>query len=132
MKQKRNYHYFYYWFPVLLYCIVIFIQSEYAHSFEVRKLPHIDKLFHFLGYALLGVLFIRGFNNSRFRNDYKCILIASILLTGLFGISDEFHQQYTPYRNADIWDALVDMAGGTLGVCLYGILSTKYPGISRI
>jgi VanZ family protein len=56
----------------------------------------------------------------------------SILLTGLYGASDELHQYFVPFRSADVWDILFDLLGGIFGVYLYQLLLERYPKIRRI
>ena len=46
--------------------------------------------------------------------------MLSILLSSLYGISDEIHQSFVPYRTADVMDALADIIGSAFGV---GVLS---------
>jgi VanZ family protein len=89
-------------------------------------------LLHLAAYAVLGMLFLRGFKNSRFGIDYKFIVAASILLTGLYGVSDELHQHYVPHRTTSTLDALFDFLGGILGVYAYHSLLQRYPAIRRI
>lgn len=132
MIRKRCYHFFYYWFPVLFYCLIIFIQSSYPIPIEISDIAYADKLFHFAGYSLLGLLFLRGFRNSKFRNENRLIMATSILLTGLYGASDELHQHYVPYRTGDIWDVLFGLLGGIFGVYVYKTLVEKYPKTGRI
>ena len=43
------------------------------------------------------------------------MLASTILFTGLYGVTDEWHQLYVPGRFADWHDALADLCGGTLG-----------------
>jgi len=73
---------------------------------------HQDKLHH------LGAYFIMGILAWRFFNDYFCkpmtVFIFSLSFCSLYGLSDEWHQYYTPDREADILDWLAD----TLGACL--------------
>lgn len=132
MSENETHRFFRYWFPVLFYCLVIFIQSSYPQPEQIPQVVNIDKLLHVVGYALLGVLFLRGFRNSRFANEYTVIMAASILLTGLYGASDELHQYYVPYRNGNIWDLLFDFLGGIIGVYVYKLLLERYPKIGRI
>ena len=132
MVRKGSYHFLYYWFPVLFYCLIIFIQSSYPTLKEIPRIAYADKLLHFASYALLGVLFLRGFRSSKFGNENKLIMAASILLTGLYGASDELHQYYIPYRIGNIWDALFDLLGGIFGVYVYQALLEIYPKIGRI
>ena len=100
-----------------------------------RGLPEIpfgDKIIHFLGYALLGGLFLRGFSHSRFKENYKSIMIFSIILTGIYGAGDEFHQQYVPYRSSDVLDLLFDFLGGIFGVFMYGIIMKMRPRVRSV
>ena len=132
MVENRTHRFLRYWFPVLFYCVIIFVQSSYPTVKKTYDLPHIDKLFHLVGYAILGILFFRGFKNSRFSNNFALIRTASILLTGMYGATDELHQHYVPHRTADIWDVFSDLLGGFLGVYIYQALLEKYPIIARI
>jgi len=132
MVNKGANHFLHYWFPVLLYCLIIFVQSSYPTLERTPALPYMDKLLHLAGYALLGMLFLRGFTHSKFKHHDKLITIASILLTGIYGAADEWHQHYVPYRSADLWDIFFDFSGGLFGVYLYGLLWKKYPKVRRI
>ena len=109
----------YYWFPVLLYCTLIYIQSSYPSPQSIPRLPYIDKVLHLGGYAVLGALFLRALRTLPFKNRLRLVMFLSILLSSLYGISDEIHQHYVPYRNADVMDALADAVGSVLGVFAY-------------
>ena len=132
MMKQITYKFIRYWSPILFYCLAIYLQSSYPSLKEIPHSLHMDKLFHFAGYALLGLLFIRGFRNSRFGENYKFIITVSIILTGLYGAGDELHQHYVPTRTADHLDILFDLMGGAFGVCIYQIITKNYPGMSRI
>lgn len=132
MTKTPTRHFFYYWFPVLFYCLIIFAQSSYPAPKKTPDLPCMDKLLHFAGYALLGILFLRGFRSSTLKNNNGLIMVASILLTGIYGASDELHQYFVPYRFADIGDILADFLGGLFGVYIYQLLLNKYPRLGRI
>jgi VanZ family protein len=117
--------FFIYWFPIILYCLLIFIQSSYPSIKSGPELPHIDKVLHFVAYAFLGALFLRAFKTSRIKNNVKLILILSIFLSSLYGVSDEIHQYFVPYRSADLMDILADMLGGLTGGYLYRAIFCK-------
>jgi VanZ family protein len=114
-----------YWFPIILYCLLIFIQSSYPSIKSVPELPYSDKVLHFFAYALLGALFLRAFKTSRIKNKVTLIVTLSILLSSLYGISDEIHQHFVPYRDADLVDVLADMLGAVMGVCIYQAIFRK-------
>ncbi len=115
----------FYWFPILIYCLLIFIQSSYPSPEQVPDWPYIDKILHLAAYAILGALFLRALKTLPIKNNLKLVMILSILLSSLYGISDEIHQYFVPYRNADLLDALADMLGSVCGVYVYQLLSSK-------
>ena len=132
MNYKKNnknlsklHIFFYYWFPILIYCLLIFIQSSYPSIKSVPELPYIDKVLHFFAYALLGALFLRALKTTRIKNKLKLVLILSVLLSSLYGISDEIHQYFVPYRDADLMDVLANMLGGIMGVYIYQAIARK-------
>ena len=114
-----------YWLPILIYCLVIFFQSSYPSPEHVPDLPYMDKLLHILAYALLGALFFRAFRTLRIKNQLKLVMILSILLSSLYGICDELHQYFVPFRNADLMDILADMVGSIIGVYIYQSIVRK-------
>jgi VanZ family protein len=81
---------------------------------------------HFIAYALLGALFLRAFNITRIKHHLKLIIILSIILSSLYGISDEIHQSFVPYRTADIMDALADIIGSAFGVSVFSLWLKGY------
>ncbi len=114
-----------YWFPILVYCLLIYVQSSHPSPQDLPDWPLMDKLLHFACYALLGALFLRAFNATPIKNNLKLVLILSVLLSSLYGISDEIHQSFVPYRTADPMDVLADILGSIAGVYLYQKMATK-------
>jgi hypothetical protein len=111
--------FFIYWFPILVYCLLIFLQSSRPSLNITPDWPFIDKVLHFVAYALLGALFLRAFNTTRIKHNLKLLIMLSVILSSLYGISDEIHQSFVPYRTADAMDALADILGSIAGVYLY-------------
>jgi VanZ family protein len=83
-----------------------------------------DKVLHFAAYALLGVLFLRAFKTTRIKHNLKLIIMLSVLFSALYGISDEIHQSFVPYRTADAMDAVADILGSAVGVYLFFKIKT--------
>lgn len=104
-----------YWLPVIVYCVAIFLQSAYPSPDSLSSFPFGDKMMHFLAYALMGGLFFRAFNKSCPHWHVLRNLFVSILLTTLYGVSDEIHQSFVAARMAEGMDILADFAGGTFG-----------------
>ncbi len=125
VKANTLYNILSYWLPVFIYCLMIFMQSSYPSPESVPDWPYIDKLLHIAVYALLGALLLRAFKTLQIQHNLKLVMILSILLSSLYGISDEIHQHFVPFRNADFMDALADMIGSVGGVYVYQLLSSK-------
>jgi len=77
-----------------------------------------DKIFHF-GLFTTGGILLSGALRISFAWRWRTILLVTIICLSLFGMSDEFHQLYTPKRSgADIGDWLADTLGSTFGAFL--------------
>jgi VanZ family protein len=124
MSEKYRF-FLWYWLPVIIYCFLIFIQSSYPSPPHIPKIPHMDKLAHIGIYAGLGMLFFRAFRTLRWTDNVMLVMALSAISASLYGISDEIHQHFIPYRQADIVDALADMLGSVLGVYLYRLVGRK-------
>lgn len=115
-----------YWLPLITWCAFIFIQSAFATPDVVPHWRFMDKLLHTGGYALLGFLFCRALNRAPRLRDRACwLMVLGTLLTGLYGVSDEWHQSFVPARTADVLDVAADLAGGMIGSALF-VLFLKY------
>ena len=115
-----------YWVPPLLYMALIFVVS----SLKQPQLPMpkfewlaIDKLYHFIEYAILGTLLAWAFVKARPSVvPSKQIWLTAATLSILYGASDEWHQTFVPGRCATLADWVADVLGsiaGVLAVYLY-------------
>jgi VanZ family protein len=107
--------------PVLVYMALIFYSSSGPiTSPTLNQIP--DYYLHSLGYSLLCMLVFwalhEGLEASGGRWDY----LIPILITILYGISDEFHQSFVPARDAELKDVFSDSAGALLGIVFIIIL----------
>lgn len=118
--------FFRYWFPLIIYCIFIFIQSSFPSIESIPELPYIDKLLHFFAYAVLGALFLRAYKTLQIRNNLKLLIILSVLSSSLYGISDELHQYFVSSRSAEWMDILADIFGSIFGVFIYQYISARF------
>lgn len=72
-----------------------------------------DKLIHGSVYALLGALIAGGGVARGWRPRWSAAL--AIAVTAAYGLIDEWHQSFTPGRDASVGDLLADATGGTIG-----------------
>ena len=115
-----------YWAPPLLYMALIFVIS----SLEQPLLPTpefewltIDKLYHFIEYAILGGLVARALEKAKPSViPSSLVWYVAALISILYGASDEWHQSFVPGRFATLADWVADVLGsiaGVLGTALY-------------
>jgi VanZ family protein len=114
-NSQRGHKFFYYWLPVIAYCLLIFIQSSLPSSDKIPAFPHVDKLLHVGGYAVLGFLFFRALHSLNNIDSLTTLIILSSVLATLYGLSDEIHQHFVPSRYADVSDVVADSVGGAIG-----------------
>ena len=114
-----------YWLPLILYCLLIFIQSSKPSYEELPDIQYFDKLLHFVGYAFLGILFFRAFHSMQLKQSRKLLILLSILGATLYGISDEIHQYFVPLREASFSDVIANCLGSVFGVYIYSLRTEK-------
>ncbi len=102
------------WF---FYCSLIYYSSSIPDSSETEVFIHIDKILHFLAYAILAILTLLAFRKwpgGFFRRYY---FILAMLFCVVYGASDEWHQGFVAGREQDIVDWAVDVVGiGIVGL----------------
>jgi VanZ family protein len=108
-----------YWLPLISYSTLIVIQSHFPTPDVVPRLPFFDKLLHAGGYGLLGLLFCRAYRSRWRAAPGRFLARRAVLSAALFGLSDEIHQHFVPFRTADPWDVLADAVGAAIGVIFY-------------
>lgn len=106
------------WLPVILYCLLIYIQSSRPSPVELPDWDGADKLLHVAGYALLGALMVRALG-SGISMRTGLLIAAATSLALAYGISDEIHQAFVPAREADVLDVAADGLGSFIGVIGY-------------
>ncbi len=109
----------YRWLPVCIFCLLIFIQSSNPAPEQIPRLPYLDKLIHLGAYAVLGILFFRAFESLNLKGSRLLVPLLAAVASSLYGISDEIHQSFVPFREADPFDAIADILGSIIGVALF-------------
>jgi VanZ family protein len=110
---------FWYWVPVALYAGTIFYLSAQSHPEE--QLPSFllkdvsDKVLHALEYAGLGALCYRAFRSGINGQVGSHALLFAIVTASLYGMTDEAHQFFVPFRESSWEDWLADTIGAAIG-----------------
>lgn len=113
LKQRRWVRFI----PAVLCMAVIFILSSRTGEELDTVLPWMQKLFpgmtdfnwgHYAAYFILAIALDFGFGAKADRVGTKLLIV---LLCGLYGVTDEYHQSFVGGRMMDIMDLRNDMIG---------------------
>ena len=109
------------WLPLIVYCLLIYIQSAHPSPEELPSFKFMDKMLHFVAYGVMGILFYRAYQTLQIRNQRQWLVFLSIVSASLYGITDEIHQYFVPARHASFSDVIADILGAVCGVYLYHV-----------
>lgn len=123
--QPRLKRFVFHWLPLIVYCLLIYIQSDYPSPEKLPSFKFMDKVLHFVAYGVMGILFYRAYQTLRIKNHRQILILLSVVSASLYGISDEIHQHFIPYRNADILDVIADILGAICCVYLYRLRASR-------
>lgn len=99
----------------ILWMGAIFFFSSLTKT-DLKQMPEVsDILTHGAVYGLLGALLYFSF--------YRYPSVKAVVLSSLYGISDEFHQSFIPGRTPEIKDLIVDTTAALISVLLIKLFS---------
>lgn len=105
------------WAPALAWMACIFFlssRSDLANATDSAIGEVVLLAAHFVGYGVLAILLAHALALPRRNRAIACMLAV------LYGVTDEFHQSFTPGRSASAADLLADLLGALGGVYLMG------------
>ena len=109
-----------YWLPVALYAGTIFYLSDQPHPDE--NLPSFlfeefsDKVLHGVEYGVLALLCYRAFRRAAGPAVAQQAVVLAITTASIYGMTDELHQAFIPFRESGWQDWLADTIGAAIGV----------------
>jgi VanZ family protein len=108
-----------YWVPVALFAGTIFYLSSQSHpedqlpSFLVKGVS--DKVLHAVAYGILSLLCYRAFRWAAWPAVAQQAVMLAIVTASVYGITDEAHQLFVPFRESSWQDWLADTVGAAIG-----------------
>ncbi len=111
----------FFWTAFALWASLLwFLSAQPGDGLPPLGFAHIDKVAHFTYYFCGAVILILALWNSTPWRGWKSALLALIII-GLVGIVDEWHQLYVPFRSGgDPYDWSADCLGGLAAVLVLG------------
>jgi VanZ family protein len=109
------------WLPVIAYMTMLFGLSSMS---TVPSPPGdlSDKDVHLGAYSGLGALTTRALASGITDVTWRSVG-GAIVISSLYGVSDEFHQRYVPGRSFETIDMLADAIGSATGAIAVGAWS---------
>lgn len=102
---------FMHWLPALLYAGLIFYISSIP-SEELAVFGLDMSLLHIIEFFILSYLIFRAFTKEKMNIRYT--LSLAIIISTLYGITDEIHQLYVPGRQFSTIDMAFNFIGSSL------------------
>ena len=129
IRQAVTVQVFWYWLPAVLYAGMIFYMSAQSHpeeqlpSFVLKDIS--DKVLHAVEYAGLAVLCYRAFRWTAGPSVARQAFVLAIVTASIYGVTDEVHQFFVPFRESSWLDWLADTAGATVGALSWRFLRSE-------
>ena len=110
---------------VVLWCGLIFWLSSQSEppttSWWLLELPGADKAAHAGVYAILAGLVAIGIRRSNPQLKRLVLFVVPIGFATLYGLTDEIHQIFVPYRTFDLLDLLADALGASIATSFLAV-----------
>jgi VanZ family protein len=106
------------WTAIGLYAGLIFLASSRSIQVTAPSVPYLDKCVHFIEYGLFCTLLCWAISAHLKDGRIRKLIFIAIIITALYGITDEVHQLFVPARTGEVSDWLADTAGAAVaGLC---------------
>jgi VanZ family protein len=118
-RQDVMSHMLWLWVPVVLYAGAIFYFSAQSHpedhlpSFIFKQIS--DKVLHAVAYGILSFLCYCAFRWAAGQAAARRAVVLAILTASFYGLTDEVHQAFVPFRESSWLDWLADTIGAAIG-----------------
>ena len=129
IRQGVTVQVFWYWLPAVLYAGMIYYMSSQSHPEE--QLPAFvlkdisDKVLHAVESAGLAVLCYRAFRWAAGPSVARQALVLAIVTASIYGVTDEVHQFFVPFRESSWLDWLADTAGAAVGALSWRVIKSE-------
>jgi VanZ family protein len=101
--------------PALLVVTVIWALSSQSTLPVPKGILGFDKFQHLIAYLALAGAFAFWFSPTQRQVHRLRTFLLIVLVSSLYGVIDEIHQLYVPYRDCNVWDWMADTLGAFLG-----------------
>lgn len=88
-----------------------------------------DKNLHALLYAGLAAVMTRALAGGRLAGVTAKVATTAVVVSALYGVSDEIHQSFVPLRQSDSMDVVADTVGAAIAAgVLFAVARVRAAG----
>lgn len=123
-----------YFYAALLWsALIIFVCLINSSDIPQVAIPYLDKVMHAGMHFVFTLLWFFYFKNKIGSLKNFKLLLISLVLSLLFGITIELMQKFfTVTRNADIFDVIANLSGASMAVIVITLLNKYRRVIDKI
>jgi len=108
-------YFLYYWLPVFVYAVIIFYFSSLPRiPPEILRIIPETLILHVIEYAIFTFLLFRAFANSKNITLKNNTILLSITIATVYGMMNEFYQNFVPGRIYSVFDMIANFIGSLL------------------
>jgi VanZ family protein len=100
--------------PILVIAGIWFLSSQSTLP-QPKGIFGFDKFQHMLAYFVLACTVGLWIPRQKWQRPGIAFLFLAAAISSVYGIIDEIHQSFVPYRDCSFWDWLADTIGALLG-----------------
>jgi VanZ family protein len=117
--------------PAPLIAALLWALSSQSSLPQAKDIFGIDKIEHFLAYAVLAAAAGLWISSGAWRRRGRGCLLLIAGIAAAYGLIDEIHQSFVPGRDCSLWDWLADVLGSVAGAALTRAFAKRLPGVCR-
>jgi VanZ family protein len=112
--------------PILVIAGIWFLSSQSTLP-RPKGILGFDKFQHLLAYFVLACTVGLWVPREKWQRPGIAFLLLAAGISSAYGIIDEIHQSFVPYRECSVWDWLADTIGAFLGagIMKFGALKLR-------
>ena len=111
---------------------IFFLSHKAGDEIDLPAFAHSDLVAHMIIYAVLGAAVVYAWSAGFKRRNPLKVVLYSVNICLLYGISDEFHQSFVPGRYVSAMDVLADTVGALLVCIAWWLYSKKSIGNKNV
>ena len=89
---------------------IFFLSHQSGDNIYLPSFPGADKLAHMFAYGTLALTVLWYFGKKGLSKP-RYTVVWTVLFCLFYGISDEYHQSFIPFRSVSVFDIFADTAG---------------------